>query len=112
DSAHPQARWGPRCSHGLSYPASRNWAAEICWQRTRRRGEISKIPLDKCSRLFLSSAKPDEFALGSWIMASIDQGRRCLLIRHSGFCEGIADKNRGEIAPHLIKSGDGLRSHR
>ena len=45
-------------------------------------------------------------------MASIDQGCRRLLIGHSGCFEGIADENRREIARHLIKAADRLRSHR
>src|SRR5262249_51379584 len=89
-----------------------NRAAEIRWQSTRRRREIPEIPSAECSDLFLRSGKPDEFALGRPIMVGIDQRRRGLLIGHSGCFEGIANENRREIAHHLIKTGDCLRSYR
>ncbi len=44
-------------------------------------------------------------------MASIDQRPRRLLIGHFRCFEGITDENWGEIAHHLIKTGDRLRSH-
>ena len=45
-------------------------------------------------------------------MAGPDQGLGRLSVGHSLRFEGIADENRREIAHHLIKTGDRLRSHR
>src|SRR5258708_6121457 len=81
-------------------------------QRTRRWREISEIASAECSGLLLSSGKPDEFALARRIIAGADQGLGRLLVGHSGRFEGITYENRSEIAHHLIKAGDGLRSDR
>ena len=46
------------------------------------------------------------------IIAGIDQGLGRLPVGHSSRFEGIADENRREIAHHLIKASDRLRSRR
>ncbi len=80
------------------------------WQRPRRRRDVSEIPSAECSDLFLSCGKPDEFALAPPIIAGADQGLGRLPIGHSSRFEGITDKNRREIAHHLIESSDRLRA--
>ena len=72
-----------------------------------------KSPRAESSDLFLSSSKPDEFALaplGS--LLALTRASVASPVGHSWRFEGIADENRREIAHHLIKAGDRLRSRR
>src|SRR5262249_15859126 len=89
----PQAVRRSRCRRRLPYPASRNGTAEMCWQGTRRRRDISEIPSTERSDLLLSCGKPDEFALRRRIIAGTDQGLGSLPVAHSSHFEGIADEN-------------------
>src|SRR5262249_9181883 len=110
--AQPQADWRSRCGCSLAYATSRNGAAEMRWQRTPRRRGISEIPSTERSDLLLSCGKPDEVALRRRIIAGTGQGRCRLPVARSSHFEGIANEDRREIAHHLIKPRDCLRSYR
>src|SRR5215471_6750743 len=112
NAAQTQTDWRSRCGCGLAYATSRNRAAEMRWQRTRRWRDISEIPSTERSDLFLSCGKPDEFALRRPIIVGTDQGLGRLPVGHYSRFEGITDKDRREIAHHLIESSDRLRSRR
>src|SRR5262249_61953661 len=100
------------CRRALPDAPSRNGAAEMRWQRTRRRRDISEIPSTERSDLLLSCGKPDEFALHRRIIAGTDQCLGRLPVAHSSHFEGIANEDRREIAHHLIKTRDRLSSYR
>src|SRR5262249_49006439 len=109
-AAQLQAHRWSRCGNGLAY-ASASWRpARLDWKSASRRREIPEIARTEGPDRCLSSGKPNELVLARWIIASIDQGLGCLLVRHSRRFKWIADVNWCETTHDLIKAGDRLRS--